>query len=302
MAIDINYLNTRFLEKDLLSARCLLANCNHVAHEFGGVYDFSFFPLAFHLAYGNFSSTHAPIFLTNHMLAIMKNNISFRNSGTDPLSCEHFQRYFNIKQSIRHSPNNLLATKGIATAMLTLPNSNVPSSGRLAMQRQKLRRQLIGDLTSNDLNVSQPFAREERRVEASLQGEEFTFRIEQVLAIHVSWLARPLRSFSTVLQPILHLMQFFLHELEWYSHLLRLFRPVVFLGILKAFARLINVALGSLCEYIDVHGSQGATVAQAEGVAALDRLGSYCFMGFPRSLIGSVIKPLGTIDSLALGA
>ena len=77
---------------------------------------------------------------------------------------------------------------------------------------------------------------------------------------------------------------------------------MVFLGILKAFARLIDVALGSLYECIDVRGSQGATVAQVEGVTALDRLGSYCFTGFPRSLIGSVIKPLDTINSLVLGA
>ena len=170
------------------------------------------------------------------------------------------------------------------------------------MQRQKLRRQLIGDLTPNDPNASRPFAREERRVEASLQREEFTFRIEQVLAIHIDRLARPLHSFSTILQPILHLMWFFLHEPERYSHLLRSFQPIVFPGILKAFAHLINMALDSLYECINVHGSQGATMAQAEGVVALDRLGSYCFTSFPRSLIGSVIKPLGTIDSLVLGA
>ena len=50
-------------------------------------------------------------------------------------------------------------------------------------------------------------------------------------------------------------MWFFLHESEQYSHLLRSFRSVVFLGILKAFIHLINVALGGLCEYIDVYGS-----------------------------------------------
>ena len=77
---------------------------------------------------------------------------------------------------------------------------------------------------------------------------------------------------------------------------------MVFLGILKAFAHLIDVALGGLYKCIDARGSQGVTVAQAEGVTALDRLGSYCFTGFPRSLMGSVIKPLGMIDSLVLGA
>ena len=90
LAIDINYLNTRFLKEDSPPARCLLADHNHVAHEFDRARNFSFFPLAFHLVYGNFLSTHAPTFLTNHVLAIIKDNISFRNGGTDPLSCEHF--------------------------------------------------------------------------------------------------------------------------------------------------------------------------------------------------------------------
>ena len=54
--------------------------------------------------------------------------------------------------------------------------------------------------------------------------------------------------------------------------------------------------------------SCGATVMTAfvmiceTGVSALDRLGSYCFTGFPRSLMGSVLKPLGTIDSMEQGA
>jgi hypothetical protein len=45
-------------------------------------------------------------------------------------------------------------------------------------------------------------------------------------------------------------------------------------------------------------GSKGLYVALAEGVAALNRLGSYCFTGFPKSLMGSVLAPLGTIDSI----
>ena len=90
LAIDINCLDTRFLKKDLPPAYCLLADHNYVAREFGRVHNFSFFSLAFHLAYGNFSSTHMPTFLTNHMLAVMKNNMSFRNSGTNPLSYEYF--------------------------------------------------------------------------------------------------------------------------------------------------------------------------------------------------------------------
>ena len=90
LAININYLDTRFLEKDSPSTRCLLANRNYVAREFNRVRDFSFFSLVFYLVYGNFLSTYVPAFLTNYVLAIIKDNMSFRNNRIDPLSCEHF--------------------------------------------------------------------------------------------------------------------------------------------------------------------------------------------------------------------
>ena len=44
------------------------------------------------------------------------------------------------------------------------------------------------------------------------------------------------------------------------------------------------------------------TRVKAKGVAAIDRLGNYCFTGFPRSLVGSVLKPLNTIESVEQGA
>lgn len=53
---------------------------------------------------------------------------------------------------------------------------------------------------------------------------------------------------------------------------------------------------------MDARQAKGVDVALAEGVAAMDRLGSYCFTGFPRSLMGSVLKPLNTIESIEQGA
>ena len=44
--------------------------------------------------------------------------------------------------------------------------------------------------------------------------------------------------------------------------------------------------------------AKGVDVALAEGVAAIDRLGSYYFTSFPRSLIGSIMKLLNTIESI----
>jgi hypothetical protein len=45
-------------------------------------------------------------------------------------------------------------------------------------------------------------------------------------------------------------------------------------------------------------GLKGLGVALAEGVSALNCLGSYYFTRFPKSLIGSVLSPLGIIDGI----
>ena len=48
-------------------------------------------------------------------------------------------------------------------------------------------------------------------------------------------------------------------------------------------------------------GLKGLGVALAKGVAALDHLGSYCFIGFPKALIGSVLQLLGAINAIKRG-
>jgi len=135
--------------------------------------------------------------------------MSYQNGGADPLSYGYFQAYSNIKRSIRREPQDLLATKGIATAALTLPESEAQASSRVQAKRQRLRRQLLGQTTPEDPDASKPFAREQRLVDAAVQGEEFAFRMKQVIHVQVSHLARPHRRFDTVLQPILQLMRFF---------------------------------------------------------------------------------------------
>ena len=58
----------------------------------------TFYPLAFHPAYGNFTSPGPPRFLQDHVFAVMKDNMSFQNDGADVLSCDYFQAYSNIKR------------------------------------------------------------------------------------------------------------------------------------------------------------------------------------------------------------
>lgn len=300
LAIDINCADAR-LETGTgqAAARCLLADRNHVAQEFRGARDFTFYPLGFHPAYGNFSSPRPPAFLADRVLTVMKDNMSYRNAGADPLSFGYFQAYSNIKRGIRYGPDDLLATKGIATAALTLPASEAESSARLQAKRSRLREQLLGRQTPDDPDASRPFARERRRIDAAVEGEEFAFRMEQVLNVQVSRLLPAQRQFSTVLQPILQIIRFYLHEPEHYTYLLRSFPPAVFPGILAAYARIFDVCLTELRQRVE---AGAATVAEYEGVALLDRAGSFCFTGFPRSLMGSVLRPLGTIQSLEQAA
>jgi hypothetical protein len=228
--------------------------------------------------------------------------MSYRNDGADPLTLGYFQGYSNIKRCIRHGPDKLLATKGIATGALTLPESEAATSSRILAKRQRLRRQFLGQNTPDDPDASKPFAREHRRIAATIDADEFAFRLEQVIHVQVSRLVGPQRRFQTVLQPILQLMRFFLCEPEQYSHILHSFRPAVFPGVLGAYACLFNVALNELHQRINIRKAKGIDVALAEGVAAIDRLGSYCFTGHPRSLMGSVMKPLQTIESIEQGA
>ena len=302
LAVDISCMDANSPDPNNELVYCLLADRNKVLGEFQGPRDFTFYPLAFHPAYGNFSSPQPPSFLTDNILAVMKDNMSYQNDGADTLNCGYFQAYSNIKRSIRHGPDDLLATKGIATGALALPETEANASARIKAKRQRLLRCLQGQLTPEDPDSSKPFARERQRIEQAIVEEGFDFRMEQVLSVQVSRLTDSRRSFSTVLNPIFQLIRFYLKESHRYTHLLRSFRPSVFPGILGSFARIFGLAIDKIYTRFKAGGSKGLGVALAEGVSALDRLGSYCFTGFPKSLMGSVLGPLGTVDGIRQGA
>jgi hypothetical protein len=301
LAVDINCLDSCSPDPEEKLARCLLADRNMVLREFRAVRDFTFYPLAFHPAYGNFSSAKPPAFLTNNLLAVMQENMSYQHNGANVLNYGYFQGYSNIKRSIRHGPNDLLATKGVATAALALSDRDGSLAAHVAARRERLLRQLRGQWTPADPEASKPFARERQRIEQAMVEEEFAFRMEQVLSVQVSQLHESRRSFSTILTPIFQLIRFFVNEQPCYAHLFRSFPPSVFPGVLASFGTLFARAIDSMHARFEAAGAKGLGVALAEGVSALDRLGSYCFTGFPKSLMGSVLAPLGTIDSIEQG-
>jgi hypothetical protein len=75
----------------------------------------------------------------------------------------------------------------------------------------------------------------------------------------------------------------------------------VFPQILGSFARVFELAVDEMRKRFRQQGSKGLGIALAEGVAALDRLGHYCFTGASKVLVGSVLGPLKTMQSLKKG-
>jgi hypothetical protein len=286
---------------DIGPAVCLLADRNRVAGEFYGS-NYNFYPLGFHPVYGNFTSDHPPAFLDRNLFAIMKENMSYQNQGADVLSFGFFQGYSNLKRSIRHRPDDLLASHGLATAALTIPSTETQKKALLRDKQQRLLSQVRGELTPENPGASTPFARERQRIEAALNVNEFAFRFEQVVSIDAPRLIRQRRNFHSILQPIFQLMRLFLKEKQLYTGILRRFTPSIFPGILVAFAKVLEAAIGEMDRRFREGGSRGLGMALSEGVAALDRIGNFCFTGDPRVLPTKVMKLLGTIDSLRMCA
>ncbi|RFU24116.1 hypothetical protein B7463_g12224, partial [Scytalidium lignicola] len=187
LAVDPHCLDSSDPEQD--SAWCLLADRNTVQEEYKSSSrqaGMTFYPLAFHPRYSNFSSPGPLRFLQDHVFAVMKENMSYQNNRAAVLSCDFFQGYSNTKRSIRYNPEDLLVTQGIATAALSLPDSEAKRSAQVKATQQRLLRRLQGKSTPEDPDASQPFACERQQIQHAIEQNKFAFRIEQAdLAAHV---------------------------------------------------------------------------------------------------------------------
>lgn len=288
-------------EEEVGNAICLLSDRSKVAQQYRSKRDFTFYPLGFHPRYGNFSSRQPPRFLDN-LCTVMRDNMSVQNDGSDVLSFGFFQAYSNIKRTIRSRADDLLVTKGIATAALTLPPSDAGRNAPTKSRQLRLLRRLRGQLTPEEPELSTPFTRERQRIQAAMTQEQLAFRMEQVVTIRVSHLKRQRRHFFTVLQPIFQLMRFFLKEVRSYTQVMRGFPPTIFPGILCSYAKLFELALGEMDQRFQARGTKGLDIALSESIAVLDRLGHFCFTGDPRVLPNTVLGPLVTMESLKKGA
>lgn len=91
LAVDLNCVDADDPEEK--SAVCLLPDRNMVQREYGSSRSTSgmtFYPLGFNMAVGNFTSPSPPRFLQDHVVVVMKDNMSFQNDCADVLSCDYF--------------------------------------------------------------------------------------------------------------------------------------------------------------------------------------------------------------------
>lgn len=282
---------------DKTKPRCLLANRPRMARQYDSEKDFDFFPLGFNFENGNFSSPGPPRFLSD-FIAITQNHMCNINDGTNPASFGFFQGYSNIKRAIRSTPGELLATKGIATAALTLPRGESASLPRVRTKQDALLRQLRGENTPSCPSASIPFAREEQQIDMAIKQGEYQFRMEQVVHVEVAKLEPELMSFTTVLIPMFYLIKFFLTRKVDYIVGLQAFKPSSFPGVLISFAQIFKHTFKAMDDMFKGAGISGLTLAQCEFLAVVDRLGHFCFTGDKRVLPRKLFTALGTMGSL----
>jgi hypothetical protein len=77
----------------------------------------------------------------------------------------------------------LLATKGVTTAALALPDCDGNLSARVAAKRERLLQQLRGQFTPNNPESSRLFVCEGQQIKSAILKEEHAFRMEQVLSV-----------------------------------------------------------------------------------------------------------------------
>ena len=72
----------------------------------------------------------------------------------------------------------------------------------------------------------------------------------------------------------------------------------MFPSILKSFANLFRLIIDKIYIRFKAIGSKGLSIALVEGVVAFNRISSYYFTSYLKLLIGSILRPLGAIDSI----
>ncbi|KXH56495.1 hypothetical protein CSAL01_11177 [Colletotrichum salicis] len=139
----------------------------------------------------------------------------------------------NIIRGVRHSPNDLLATKGYATAALTVPTSDACATAASRDKRERLLRIIRRQGTPESPEESRPFARERLQMEVAIDNSEITYRLEQVVSLDLG------------------------RMVESYVHIFRSMPTNVFPDIICAYSRIFELALGEMERRFTQGGERG---------------------------------------------
>lgn len=279
---------------------CLLADFQAVEGEYQeGTKQacLTHYPLAFHPGFGNFTSTAPPDFIRDAMEPV-RLNMRRENDDDDIVAAEYFQGYSNIKKTVRFNPQDLLASKAIATAALALPATGPGVTPAARNAQQRLLARLRGEGSPDAPRQVIPYAREASQLEKCIRESEFAFRMEQVVTVSVSKLLPENRSAAALFRPMAQLISLFLTAQDSYGGVLRAFNPKAFPGVLISYCKIFELITTSMLMQFDNANGQGLSIALGEAMAAVDRLGSFCFTGDRRVLPRATFDYLGTAKSL----
>lgn len=255
------------------------------------------YPLAFHPGFGNFTSAAPPDFIKD-ALEPVRLNMRRENDNDDIVAAEYFQGYSNIKKTVRFNPQDLLASKAIATAALALPATGPGVTPSAKSTQQRLLARLRGESNPDAPRQAMPYAREASQLAKCIQESEFAFRMEQVITVSVAKMLPENRSAAAIFRPMAQLISLFLTAQDNYAGVLRAFNPKVFPGVLISYSRVFELITTSMLTQFENTKGRGLSIALGEAMAAVDRLGSFCFTGDRRVLPRAIFDYLGTAKSL----
>lgn len=282
--------------------RCLLADRRAFDAQYetrSGTRGYTFYPLAFSPRYGNITSPLPPRFLDDHVIAPLASHLSAANAGLPILSSDFFQAYSGIKRQMRHVASDLLATQGIASAVVGMPRGEL-SQQALRVQRKhaRLHQQLAPQPAHEHPAANIPYRREKSRLQTAIATQSVPLRFEAIYRLHVHRLRSRHHAHQAqlILEPLRQTMLFYLTKLEVYRPLVRPFPTAQFPGTLVNFCEFFaTLQEGLVAQY---ERDPTHSFARAEAMSLLDRAGRFCFTGDRRVILRRIFTATQTQEGM----
>ncbi|CAI0655186.1 unnamed protein product [Colletotrichum noveboracense] len=104
--------------------------------------------------------------------------------------------------TLRGALNDLLVTKGYATAALIVLTSDACAMAASRDKRERLLRIIRGQGTPESLEELRPFARERLQMEVAIDSSEVAYQLKEVVLLDLSCIVSAKRTFKAVIHTI----------------------------------------------------------------------------------------------------